>query len=138
MDALRWSLHTARALQYLHESRPVIMHRDLKLDNIMLSSADVARADVKLADFGLARHTAHAPLPSKAPAPLVELTCNACPPAQPEPGASRRGGSTRGATPHHVPVLTGRTGSLGYMAPEVLASRPYGPSADIFSLGMCM
>lgn len=34
--------------------------------------------------------------------------------------------------------LTGKTGSLGYMAPEVLLNRPYGTPADIFSLGLCM
>ena len=33
-DALRWSLAVSRALQYLHETWPVIMHRDLKLDNM--------------------------------------------------------------------------------------------------------
>jgi serine/threonine protein kinase len=45
------------ALQYLHESRPVVIHRDLKLENVMLVSADVAQADARLADFGLARLT---------------------------------------------------------------------------------
>jgi serine/threonine protein kinase len=56
-DALRWCLHVAMALQYLHESRPVVIHRDLKLENVMLASADVAQADARLADFGLARLT---------------------------------------------------------------------------------
>jgi serine/threonine protein kinase len=54
-DSLRWCLHIASALQYLHGGRPAVIHRDLKLDNVMLSCADVARADAKLADFGLAR-----------------------------------------------------------------------------------
>jgi serine/threonine protein kinase len=42
--------------------------------------------------------------------------------------------------PAFVPAaeLTGRTGSFGYMAPEVLHSRQYDAAVDIFSLGMCM
>lgn len=96
-DALRWSIQVAQALMYLHESRPVVIHRDLKarcachaccaccsaagrahdagrrvhsrpllpslfapllqLENVMLTSEDVGRADAKLGDFGLARLT---------------------------------------------------------------------------------
>jgi serine/threonine protein kinase len=42
--------------------------------------------------------------------------------------------------PAFVPAaeLTGKTGSFGYMAPEVLHSRQYDAMVDIFSLGMCM
>ena len=54
-DALRWCLHIASALQYLHGGLSAVIHRDLKLDNVMLSCADMALADAKLADFGLAR-----------------------------------------------------------------------------------
>jgi hypothetical protein len=54
-DALRWCLHIAQALQYLHESLPAVVHRDLKLENVMLSSADVALASALVADFGMGR-----------------------------------------------------------------------------------
>ena len=36
-DALRWSVQIAQGLAYLHGCRPQIIHRDLKLDNILLS-----------------------------------------------------------------------------------------------------
>jgi serine/threonine protein kinase len=52
-DALRWALDIAEALEYLHGFRPLIVHRDLKLENILLTSGQPARASAKLADFGL-------------------------------------------------------------------------------------
>ena len=35
-------------------------------------------------------------------------------------------------------ALTGKTGSFGYMAPEVSRNQQYNAQADVFSLGMCM
>ena len=52
-DALRWALDIAEALEYLHGFRPLIVHRDLKLENILLTSGQPQRASAKLADFGL-------------------------------------------------------------------------------------
>lgn len=52
-DALRWALQIAEALAYLHQFLPLIVHRDLKLENILLTSPVPSHADAKLADFGL-------------------------------------------------------------------------------------
>lgn len=49
-DALRWSIQIASALAYLHGSKPMLIHRDLKPDNIMLTKDQV---HAKLIDFGL-------------------------------------------------------------------------------------
>ena len=54
-DALRWALHIATALNYLHTAKPKIIHRDLKLDNVLLTVVQSTTAAAKLADFGLAK-----------------------------------------------------------------------------------
>lgn len=49
--AIHWLLDVASALHYLHHvCRPMIIHRDLKLDNILLSQNGKT---AKLCDFGL-------------------------------------------------------------------------------------
>jgi serine/threonine protein kinase len=146
VDALRWSLQIARALQYLHESQPPIVHRDVKLDNVLLTGAHLATADAKLADFGLARQAsggaALLPPPwlaaaANAKAALLRASSSACQSVKASPCSSPTS-STHDSVSSQGAVLTGKTGSYGYMAPEVLGSRPYGCSADTFSLGMCM
>lgn len=46
---LKWMKQTASAVAYLHSRK--VVHRDLKPDNVLLTSTE----DVKLGDFGLAR-----------------------------------------------------------------------------------
>ncbi|GMH32508.1 hypothetical protein BSKO_00342 [Bryopsis sp. KO-2023] len=48
-DAITWLLDVARGLKYLHQAEPQVIHRDLKLENIMLTLDREAR----LVDFGL-------------------------------------------------------------------------------------
>ena len=77
--ALTWSLEIAKALRYLHRCKPPVVHRDLKLENVILSkpiqsnrsllggsglrSGKPDDANVlpvaKLADFGLATFVDH-------------------------------------------------------------------------------
>lgn len=54
-DALRWACGLAKALSYLHRANPKVIHRDLKLDNVLLNQKDTEKAESKLADFGLAK-----------------------------------------------------------------------------------
>ena len=54
-DALRWLQQIAVALKYLHGLRPMVVHRDLKLENMLLTGLNPATADAKLADFGLCK-----------------------------------------------------------------------------------
>ncbi|PNW73230.1 hypothetical protein CHLRE_14g623950v5 [Chlamydomonas reinhardtii] len=52
-DAFRWGLQVAEGLEYLHAARPLVIHRDLKLENILMKGKDLSTADAKIADFGL-------------------------------------------------------------------------------------
>ena len=80
----------ANALSYLH--RFGIMHRDLKLENIMMTE-EGDKAQPKIVDFGLSK--------------IIGPTEKANEPF----------------------------GTLGYIAPEILDSRPYSFPADMWSLG---
>ncbi|KAG1659741.1 hypothetical protein FOA52_006011 [Chlamydomonas sp. UWO 241] len=62
-DALAWCIQIASVLAALHSSEPKVLHRDIKLENVLLTSkkrplhgqAGRMVLDVKLIDFGLAR-----------------------------------------------------------------------------------
>ena len=41
-DVVRWCHDMARGLHYLHTRSPMVIHRDLKLENIMLDGAPFA------------------------------------------------------------------------------------------------
>lgn len=51
-EGLRWCTQMTWAVAYLHGQKPMIIHRDLKLDNVLLTDS-TSTAEVKLADFGL-------------------------------------------------------------------------------------
>ena len=55
-DALEWCIGIAQALDFLHTCSPPILHRDIKLDNLMLTKGENdMRPGIKLVDFGLAK-----------------------------------------------------------------------------------
>ncbi|OWZ24209.1 Protein kinase [Phytophthora megakarya] len=51
LDKARIALQTAQALTYLHSLDPIVLHRDFKSRNILLTS----ELEAKLSDFGVAR-----------------------------------------------------------------------------------
>lgn len=60
VDALTWACDIAAAVAHLHSLNPVVIHRDLKLENILLRKPQAQGAPgcrklpiAKLTDFGL-------------------------------------------------------------------------------------
>jgi serine/threonine protein kinase len=51
-QALAWALDLASALEYLHARSPMILHRDVKLSNVVLVEEGPGLV-AKLADMGL-------------------------------------------------------------------------------------
>jgi serine/threonine protein kinase len=49
----RWSLDLLRALQHLHDRDPILMHRDVKPENLLLTAGNPVT--LKLSDFGFAK-----------------------------------------------------------------------------------
>ncbi|ETK89011.1 TKL protein kinase [Phytophthora nicotianae] len=50
-DKIRIAYHIAQALTYLHSLAPIVIHRDLKSKNVLLTE----ELDAKLTDFGVSR-----------------------------------------------------------------------------------
>ncbi|GLD98186.1 hypothetical protein PINS_up006883 [Pythium insidiosum] len=55
-DKIKIALHVAHALTYLHSLQPIVLHRDLKSKNILLTE----NGDAKLTDFGVSRELENA------------------------------------------------------------------------------
>lgn len=95
-DAARTIKQLMLALQALHAKK--ILHLDIKLENILLSSADDADARIMLADFGLAQFMSSKQTQTQAT----------------------------------------MSGTVGYIAPEIVTSHSYSPAADVFSAGVVL
>ena len=103
VQRLHWALGTAHALAYLHSRRPVVIHRDVKSQNVVIAApvdggvepkteATGARQlwSCKLTDFGLV--------------------------------------GTRETV----------AGTPAYMAPELLAAKPFGKAVDAYAFGVLL
>jgi serine/threonine protein kinase len=71
---VEFAMDIARGMACLHAQRPIIIHRDLKTANLLVS----ARFEVKVADFGLSRikDASHVSALSLAAAPLYMHACD--------------------------------------------------------------
>ncbi|XP_059173806.1 cyclin-G-associated kinase-like [Physella acuta] len=56
-DVLRVFYQTCRAVQHMHKQKPPVIHRDLKAENLLISS----QGAIKLCDFGSATSETHSP-----------------------------------------------------------------------------
>lgn len=156
-QGVQWLLEIAEALLYMHSLTPVVVHRDLKLENILLRKQNEA----VLSDFGL--HTllqksgAHSPSPDTTihtfahsqssqiglengrSQHLEQALQNTITESGSHAEASKRAG-TAYLNMHkaHTFDLTHKTGSFMYMAPEVFTDRMYNEKVDVFSFGVVM
>ncbi|CAG9466881.1 unnamed protein product [Pedinophyceae sp. YPF-701] len=161
-DALRWMLDIAEGLAYLHNVSPAVIHRDLKPENVLLDTRKASEATAKLVDFGLAKMynrqalmdsvaralaTHGVDIKEKSPKEVDRVLRRLSQQSNRASGESAREGSDSG--PHvrlrpikqdskpYIPMdLTGQTGSMLYMAPEVFLSQPYNEKVDVFSFAM--
>lgn len=156
-DALQWCLQIAQGLQYLHSVQPIVVHRDLKLDNILLTEAldfkggnpDRSSQVAKLADFGLVAFVKKKDLPRIMSQCTRSLKQHE---DEPEDGlynersklmmsVKTRDDGLPAFNPMDLQVkglLTGQTGTLMYMAPEMFQEEQYDEKVDVFSFAICM
>eukprot|EP00457_Paulinella_chromatophora_P001621 gb/GEZN01001623.1/.p1 GENE.gb/GEZN01001623.1/~~gb/GEZN01001623.1/.p1 ORF type:complete len:882 (-),score=116.39 gb/GEZN01001623.1/:78-2723(-) len=107
---MHFALDCARGMLYLHEAFPRILHRDLKPANLLITGVEPGE-DTK-----------------DSPRPRLKIA---------DFGLSR----VLGPDKHHEAErykLTGGTGSLRYMAPEVAANQPYNEKADVYGFGIIL
>jgi serine/threonine protein kinase len=107
-EILDISIQISDALAAAHDCG--VTHRDLKPDNVMLTSPAAGSARAKLLDFGLAKLR------------------------QPLQSVSRAGNGETETTALTTPGLM--IGTVNYMAPEQLAGEPADPRTDVHGLGM--
>lgn len=113
-QALAYALQMAGALAHAHEHG--IVHRDLKSANVMLTG----EGQVKVLDFGLARRL------DDAAGAVAEPSGSSGPAVGAAPASDA---ATRTAA-------GGLAGTLGYMAPEVLAGRRADARSDVWAAGV--
>ncbi|KAI8113767.1 hypothetical protein M9435_003759 [Picochlorum sp. BPE23] len=157
-EATQWCLGVAKALQYLHKATPKVIHRDLKLENVILTVSPRTRKKgeeivAKLADFGLAtlleKHTKDLysdivdevmKKPEAMWSSLTRTRSNKVVALLEKMQSMSSYGSPSNDESMYsgFAEATGVAGSYGYMAPEVFLNQTYTEKVDIFSFGVLM
>ncbi|KAL6748455.1 kinase-like domain-containing protein [Haematococcus lacustris] len=146
-DALRWTTQLAEAIAYLHAARPKVIHRDLKMDNVLLTEGEVSVKSAKLSDFGLVAFQHRRPSLLRASTcmtPGVPTKTWGLALARMSTMAGVKDASVKGGdlfSPQTLKVshcLSGQTGTLMYMSPEMFKEEPYTEAVDVFSFAVVM
>ena len=115
------------ALRALHGANPPILHLDVKPENLLYLDPS-ERAELLVTDFGLARV-----LPSP---PDDQQGHQQGQGQQGQCVAAAAPGTPAAGTP--AAMRQRMVGTVGYMAPEIIASRHYSTAADLFSTGVVL
>jgi serine/threonine protein kinase len=105
VQRLHWALGVARALAYLHSRRPVVMHRDVKSQNVVVA-APVGGGGAEGAGLG-----------------------KKC---------ARRLWSCKLTDFGLVGTRETVAGTPAYMAPELMAAKPFGKAVDAYAFGVLL
>lgn len=115
----------ARALEVAHEKN--IVHRDLKLDNVMVTPEGI----VKVLDFGLARRIENETTPCAPEAPVGH--------EQPADATMRAGHPASWWVPSQGATEAGAlVGTLANMSPEQARGEPASAASDAYALGLLL
>lgn len=160
--ALKWILQIAEVVDYLHSRKFSIIHRDLKPENILLrpDPRNPREYIPKIADFGLSVIVASKmkQIDEANPFDTLEAVDSDALPELLKHGKQRKPKNARNLkkalaeasfairsdservfngkrSESNKYLMTGHTGSLLYMAPEVLKNEMYNEKVDVFSFG---
>jgi tRNA A-37 threonylcarbamoyl transferase component Bud32 len=117
-----YALDCAHGMRYLHEAFPRILHRDLKPANLLISKAPLPPGAEK------AKKKSKGATDTPTERPELKIA---------DFGLSRVLGPIKKHSTERY-RLTGGTGSLRYMAPEVAANQPYNEKADVYGFGIIL
>ncbi|KAI3659278.1 hypothetical protein MP638_003306 [Amoeboaphelidium occidentale] len=133
----QWMLCLCRALNTLHTLKPPIMHRDLKPDNIVITS----EMDVCLIDFGICKLLSDKKTQASTNAGTENYMAPEILNGDNLQKLQRKEGLIFPQTPICKLLSDKKTqastnaGTENYMAPEILNGDKYGRTAEIFSMG---
>ena len=154
-EALSWLLDIAKALEYLHDEDTgpgIVLHRDLKLANVLLATKHVPGAPppaARVVDFGIAKPVYITPSqdpdrPPKQPATgsiagAKGVSGSSGGKKEAQSANARRSAASKRS--YHLYMrriqssyqMTDMTGSVPYMAPEVIVGGKYGRRVDVFA-----
>lgn len=116
------TLQVCLALEHIHSQG--ILHRDLKTNNIFLSSGGL----VKLGDFGICKI-----LTADDPAPAISN--NNIRISNGGAAAAMDAAAVQVRGRNHGIMARSFVGTPNYLSPEICRNKPYGQKADVWALG---